>query len=270
MKIVDSHCHLDFDPLSSDINNVFKRARDVGVARLINVGASLRGSRASVEMANIYPNVWASVGFHPHEAETMLDIDNKIEEIETLAWDEKVIAIGEIGLDYYDPERPITLDQKKKQKELFTKQLELSQKLKLPLIIHVRDAWDDFFSIIQNSKFENQNSSAAQGVVHCFTGSEKEAKKILDLGFFLGFTGLITFDQPKFNHIRRALKIVPLDRILVETDAPFLAPEPFRGKTNEPAYVLEVIKKIAKIKSISIEEVVENTTKNVEKLFNIR
>lgn len=262
MKLIDSHCHLDFEPLSEDIGGAIERAGQAGVTKMINIGTSLHRSKRSVEIAEYYQNVWASVGLHPQDAGEISSIDEALEELRRLAENDKVVAIGEIGLDYSQIQNE--KEKIKNQKEVFVKQLELAKELNLSVIIHIRDAWDDFLEIIQNKKYKRQ-----KGVIHCFTGDEKIAKKILDLGFYLGFTGFVTFEQSKFDHIREAVKVTPLDRLLVETDAPFLAPEPYRGRTNEPAYVLEVAKKVAELKGLTFEEVAKSTTKNAEKLFGI-
>lgn len=256
----DSHCHLDFEPLKEEAGQVIERAYRAGVAGMINVGSSMRGSRFSVEIANAYPNIWASVGLHPHDAETIMDLDVVIEELEALAENDKVVAIGEIGLDYF------YLDSKElipKQKELFVAQLELAKKLGKPIIIHTRDADEDMLEILGKYK-------ELSGVVHCFTGSPEFVQKLLALGYCIGFTGFVTFDQDKFNHIRESVKVVPMERLLIETDAPFLAPEPYRGKTNEPAFVVEVAGKIAQIKGITVEEVAKKTLKNTYDLFKIK
>jgi TatD DNase family protein len=265
MKYFDSHCHLDMEPLAAENSQAIERAFGAGVTGMINVGASLRGSRASVDLAQNYPNIWASVGLHPHDAEAIIDLDSTLEELEQLASNESVVAIGEIGLDYFYLE---SNDLIPKQKELFSAQLELAKRLDKPIIIHIRDAWDDAFEIIRKSKIENRKSGP--GVVHCFTGGAAEATKSLELGLMVGFTGFVTFEQSKFDHIREAVRIVPIEKMLIETDAPFLAPEPHRGRTNEPAYVVEVAKKIAELKGISLEEVAEKTQANAKKLFNIK
>ena len=271
MKLIDSHCHLDFEPLSEDIEGVVERAGKSGVVKMINIGTSLHRSREAVELAGRFPNIWASVGLHPQDAGELGEIDSAIDTLRDLAKNEKVVAIGEIGLDYYSAgsgtKGSVSAEEKEKQKSLFIAQLKLAEELKLPIICHVRDAWDDFFSIIGNWKLEIGNCPA--GVIHCFTGDEKIAEKLIKMGFYIGFTGFITFNQDKFEHIRRSAVGVPLERILIETDAPFLAPEPHRGKVNEPAYVLEIAQKLAELKAISAEEVAETTTKNAEKLFGI-
>lgn len=255
----DSHCHLDMEPLSTEQEAVIERAYKSGVWGMINVGSSLRGSEASVALAGKYPNIWASVGLHPHDAEAVTDIDDACESLRELAKDDKVVAIGEIGLDYFNLEN---VGLKKTQKELFRAQLELASELSLPVIIHTRDAESDTLEILKRYKLK--------GVVHCFTGTPDYARKLLDLGYCIGFTGFVTFEQDKFDGIREAVKIVPQEKILIETDAPFLAPEPYRGKPNEPAYVSLVAKKIAELKEMDTEEVVRITMENTKKLFDIK
>jgi TatD DNase family protein len=255
MKFFDSHVHLDMEPLKIDMQAVIERAHKAGVERMINIGSSLRGSKASIEIASMYPNIWASVGLHPHDADATPNIDIVIEELRSMASDEKVIAIGEIGLDYFNLESE---DLKKDQKKLFEAQLELASELNIPVIIHTRDAEEDTLQSLGKYKLT--------GVIHCFTGKPEYVKRFLDMGFSIGFTG---FDQEKFEHIRESLKVVPIDKILVETDAPFLAPEPYRGKPNEPSYVCEVTKKVAEIKNIEVDEVAKITYDNANKLFDL-
>ena len=270
-RLIDSHCHLDFEPLSEDIGGAIERAGRAGVVKMINIGTSLHRSRRSVEIAEFYPNVWASIGLHPQDAGELGEIDTAINTLRDLAKNKRVVAIGEIGLDYYSAgsgtKGSISAEGKEKQKSLFIAQLKLAEELKLPVIVHVRDAWDDFFSIIGNWKLEIGNYPV--GVVHCFTGDEEIAEKLIKRGFYIGFTGFITFNQDKFEHIRKSAVAAPLDRILIETDAPFLAPEPHRGKVNEPAYVFEIAQRLADLRGVALEEVAETTTKNTEKLFGI-
>ncbi|MDD3481217.1 MAG: TatD family hydrolase [Patescibacteria group bacterium] len=256
MKLIDSHVHLDMEPLSEELSLVVERASKAGVTEMINIGSSLRGSERSVEIAESYPNIWATVGLHPHEAGEILDFPGTMEKIEELVGNDQVVGIGEIGLDYYGMQNT-----KGEQKELFVAQLELAKRLKLPVVVHIRDAWDDFFRVITDYKLS--------GVVHCYTGDEKIAKKVIEAGYFLGFTGFVTFGQAKFDHIREAVKVTPLDHLLIETDAPFLAPEPYRGKPNEPAFVTEVAKKIAEIKKVTVEEVADKSRVNTHKLFGL-
>lgn len=262
MKLIDSHCHLDMEPLSTELESVIERAKKSGVEKMINIGSSLRGSKRSVEIANIYPNIWATVGLHPHDAETITDFEGTMDKISELSKNDKVVAIGEIGLDYFNPNGKISKEQKEAQKKLFKAQLEIAAKQNLPVVIHTRDANKDMLSMIQNS-------NKVAGVVHCFTGDKDFANKLLNLGFYIGFTGFVTFDQSKFDHIRGSVRVVPIEKLLIETDAPFLAPGPYRGKTNEPVYVRYVAEKIAEIKSLSVERVAKITSQNTEKLFNI-
>jgi TatD DNase family protein len=257
MKYFDSHVHLDMEPLKGEMQAVIERAAKAGVLRMINIGSSLRGSRASVDIAAMYPNIWASVGLHPHDAEATPNIEDATEELRNLASLEKVVAIGEIGLDYYNLER----DNKKEQQALFRAQLDLAHELKLPVIIHSREAEEDTLKILEGRKLN--------GVIHCYTGNVNYVKRFMDLGYYIGFTGFATFEQDKFDHIRESIKEVPIGRLLIETDAPFLAPEPYRGKPNEPAYVAEVAKKIAELKGMDVADVAEITYENADKLFDL-
>lgn len=258
MKLFDSHAHLDMDPLSSEREAVIERAYKAGVEKMINIGSSLRGSSTSIEIANLYPNIYASVGLHPHDVETVTDFEAVIDKLREMTKNDKVVAIGEIGLDYFNLGED---ELKKDQKDLFVAQLELAKELNLPVIIHTREAEEDTLDILKEYNLK--------GVIHCFTGNQGFVKKLIDLGFYIGFTGFVTFEQEKFDHIREAAKAVPLEKLLIETDAPFLAPEPYRGKPNEPAYVVEVAKSIAQIKGILLDEVARQTFENAEKLFDI-
>lgn len=269
MKLIDSHCHLDIEPLKNDASGAIERAYKASVSGMINVGSSLRGSQASVDLANNYPNIWAVIGVHPHEAAVDVDLERVKEVLTELSQNDKVVGIGEIGLDYFDFETggEVSDELKQRQGALFRIQIRLAQELQLPIVFHVRDAWDDFFEILNSVEFSELGMT---GVVHCYTGDEKILEKILAHQLHVGFTGFVTFEQAKFDHIRAAARLVPLEKTLIETDAPFLAPEPHRGKTNEPAYVVEVARKIAEIKGLSLEEVAENTYKNTKKVFNIK
>lgn len=258
---IDTHCHLDFEGFNKDRDEVIKRARDVGVEKIINVGCDLEQSKNSISLAEKYEFIYVSVGFHPQEANGV--DDQTFSELEKLAGHPKVVAIGECGLEYYGI-RNQELGIREKQKNIFKKQIELAIGLNKPLIIHCRDAYDDIINIL-NSYFLIHNSKL-NGVIHFFSGGLEHAKQLLDLGFFISFTGLITFvlDYDK------VIQSIPLDKILIETDTPFVAPIPYRGKRNEPAYVVETAKKIAEIKNISFNEVAEQTSKNALNLFALK
>lgn len=254
--LFDSHTHINFKDFDDDRDAVIARclADDVW---MINVGSDVLNSQKAVDIAHQYARgVYASVGIHPNDAGDAGDFSM----IERMAADEKVVAIGETGLDYFriaDQESGI----KEKQQALFIKHIELAKKVRKPLIIHCRDAHKDLLSIL-NSLFVIHDSSP-KGVMHFFCGSAKEALAYCDLGFYISFSGVITFARD----YDEAVRAVPLDRILVETDAPFVAPVPFRGKRNEPHYVEYAARKVAELKGISFEEVAEQTTKNARKLF---
>src|SRR3990167_1249516 len=260
MSIFDSHCHPQMAQYDKDREEMLKRAKDAGVF-MICVGTDLETSGQAIELARKTEGMWASVGLHPND-----NLNEKFEpeKYRELLQQEKVVAFGEIGLDYYRTEKP---EDQKFQKERFIQQLELAKELKKPLILHCRDgksgstgpAYRDMIEILSRGYAING------GVIHSFTGSLDEAKQFLDLGLYLGLNGIITFAK-QYDEIVRE---VPLERILLETDAPFLTPEPYRGKRNEPAYVVEVAKKLAELKNVSLEEVIIQTTKNAENLFGI-
>lgn len=260
MSIFDSHCHPQMAQYGEDREEMLKRAEDAGVF-MICVGTDLETSRQAIELAQKNEGMWASVGLHPNDN---LDEQFEPEKYRDLLQQEKVVAFGEIGLDYYRTEKP---EDQKFQKERFVQQLELAKELKKPLILHCRDgksgstgpAYRDMIEILGRGYAING------GVIHSFTGTTEEAKQFLNLGLHFGFNGIITFAR-QYDEVVRA---TPLEKILLETDAPYLTPEPYRGKRNEPAYVVEVAKKIAELKNESLEKVVEQTTKNCQKLFNI-
>jgi TatD DNase family protein len=266
MRLVDSHAHLDFSEFGKDIEEVIIRAKNVGVDKIINIGADLVRSKKAIEIAEKYGNIWATVGIHPEEAHK-IDINKSLQELEkSLKTSRKIIAIGECGLDYFWSEKEINvLNIKKLQQELFVGQLKLAKKYNLPVVVHIRNGSDDFaaieaFKILVANNIKN-------GVIHCFTLNRNWARKFTDLGFFIGFTGIITYKNSDI--VCETVSYVDINKILIETDCPFLAPQKFRGKRNESAYVVEVATRIAEIKNIEIEQVCEYTTKNAEKLFNI-
>lgn len=261
--LIDSHCHPQFPQYDKDREEMIKRVLDAGIG-MICVGADLEMSKKAIELAGGHDGMWASVGLHPND-----NLDEEFDEAvyEELLNQDKVVAVGEIGLDYYRTEKP---EDQRRQKDRFIRQLELAKKVGKPLILHCRDSkagssgrvYPEMFDIL-NAK--RSTLKAFPGVVHSYTGSLEEAKKFLDLGLYLGFNGIITFAR-QYDEI---VRYVPLDRILLETDAPYLTPEPHRGKRNEPTYVVEVAKKVAELKNIPLEEVAKQTTKNTKNLFNI-
>jgi len=256
---VDTHAHLNFPEFKDDYQKVVKRARKAGVRAIINVGTSYDASRRAIEIAHEYPKgIYASVALHPIYAHKEFDY----QAMKKLASDEKVVAIGETGLDFSRSEKTKDL-----QKKLFERHLVLAREIRKPLIFHCRDGRSDFVKIIK--KYAGDFESARiRGVVHCFTGDWEFAKEILDLNLMISYIGIITFTK-NLEQIE-AVKKIPLDRLMIETDSPLVAPEPYRGKINEPAYVVEIAKKIAELKNISIEEVAEQTTKNAVEFFKIQ
>ena len=261
--MIDTHSHTDFKEFNSDREEVIKRFFDNGGEKIINVGCDLKSSVRSCELAKNNKNIFASAGIHPHDADTV--DKNSLKKIEELIQHYKVIAVGEIGLDYFR-----NLSPQKKQIEAFKLQLELAENHKMPLIIHCRDAYNDLLDILKNYK-----TSDWHGVIHCFTASRQIAEKFLELGFHIGFTGIITYykDKSKLGNepeIYSVIRNTPLDKILIETDCPYLAPVPERGKRNEPLFVRYVAEKIAHIRNISFEEIEKATSENATKLFKIK
>lgn len=267
--MLDSHCHLDFKEFDRDREEMIKRFFDAGGEKMINVGCDLISSERSIELAEKHKNIFASVGVHPHEAE-MLD-DEAIKKLEELIGKEKVIAVGEIGLDFFRDLSPREI-----QIDAFKVQLELAQKHKKPVIIHCREAYTDAVEILKSYKLLNW-----KGVMHCFLGSWPIAEELIKMGFYIGFTGAITYPKKRllkdplglnFNtepEIFKVIKNTPLDRILIETDCPYLAPMPHRGERNEPAFVKHVAEKIAELKGVSFEKIEKATSENARKLFGI-
>lgn len=267
--LIDTHCHLEMKEFDLDRREVIERMTDSLVAACINVGESLAGSRKSVKIAQDWVKlVYASVGVHPHNVREV----NKetLSELLELGKNREVVAVGEIGLDYYRRPLalPISADEKEKQKMAFREQLHLAAELNLPLIIHSRDAYEDTAKILYDFKQEMKGKYEVRGVVHSWSGSIEQARLFLDLGFMIGFTGNITYPNiPK--KVEQAIIDLPLNRILVETDAPFLPPQVHRGTRNEPSYVWEVAAHIAAKKGIPREDVERHTTDNAKLLFKI-
>ena len=253
--LIDTHAHLDDARFDGDRDAVIARARDAGVGAFVSIGCDLATSRAAVELADRYPFVYATVGVHPHEAKQIGD--SWYDDLRRLAQHKKVVAYGEIGLDYHYNHSPPRL-----QRERFREQIVLAKDLRLPIVIHTREAQADTIAILKE-----ENAGDVGGVFHCFSGDASLAKDALDLGFLLSFSGVITFQNA--TTLRDIVKTVPRDRILVETDCPYLTPAPHRGQRNEPAYVRLVAEKIAVLQGMTTDEVAELTTKNARRAFKI-
>jgi len=262
--LVDSHAHLEMEQFDSDREQMIARAREAGVESIVAIGSGTGpGSLdCGIQLAEKYELIYATIGIHPHEAKLATDAD--FQELGQLARKPKVIAWGEIGLDYFYDHSPRDV-----QKQVFLKQLERAGAARLPVVIHCRpsdrsdNAWEDCLSSLE----EHWRASSLGGILHCFTGAWSYAKRALDLGFMISFAGNITF--PKAQPIRDAAKQVPLDRMLIETDSPFLAPVPHRGKRNEPAFVKEVARQLGELRGISTEEVGCVTASNFYNFFRL-
>lgn len=260
----DTHCHLNFKVFAKDTTEVVRRYQEKGGEHLLIVGAKEDSSKKAIEIAQKFPLCFASVGIHPHHADSPTLLSQTETLLSGLANSPKVVAIGETGLDYYQYKNspPLTDKQKVSQQELFKIHLTVAHQHKLPLIIHCRQAQKDFIPLLR--KFlQNHNLT---GVFHCFDGTTDYLDTVLSLGFFIGFDGNITY--PENEHLRQLVKLTPLDRLLVETDSPYLAPVPFRGQRNEPANLIYIIDTIAKIKGEGTHKIAEKTARNARLLFN--
>ena len=261
MIYVDSHCHIDGESFDADRDEVVQRALDAGVGAMLNVGTGDPRSddfRRAVQAAERYDSVYASVGVHPHDAK--LYDDSAEDHLVELAGSEKVIAWGEIGLDYHYEHSP-----RDTQREIFRRQIRKAKQLELPIIVHSREANEDSVDILR-SEYGASNTTRV-GVMHCFGGTPEMARELMDVGFLISFAGNVTFK--KAEELRDAAKVVPLDRLLVETDCPFLTPVPFRGKRNEPSYVVHTARFLAGLYDVPVEELARRTTENFLDLFKI-
>lgn len=250
--LIDSHCHLNFPELKNEIPEILERAKTMGVTTFLTVNTKLSEAAELQHISDLYPPVFCSVGVHPHEATTYLTAD-LLGQIKAFATHPKVIALGETGLDYHYDHSP-----RAQQQESFRVHLEAGHILDLPIIVHTREADEDTLACLDDYP-------QSRGVFHCFTGNQEMAKAGLDRGYFISFSGIITFKNSEA--LREVVRYVPLDRMLVETDAPFLAPIPHRGKRNEPAYTRYTAEKISEIKGISLSQVAEQTTQNFYEMF---
>ena len=252
--IIDTHCHLDFKEFNEDFNDVLLNAKTNNISGMQTICTKIDEFPKILDIAKKHSNIWCSVGTHPHNAESEKHISQ--DNIKNLCDNDKVIGIGETGLDYYYEN-----SNKEDQINSFLKHIEVAKITGMPLIIHARDADDDMIEILT----KEYNKRPFTGVIHCFTSSYKLAEAALSIGFYISFSGIITFKNA--DEIRNSCKKIPIERILVETDAPFLAPVPYRGKRNEPSYITETIKKVAEIKELTVEEVTNITTNNFFDLF---
>lgn len=262
--LIDTHAHLDLQEFKHEVASVLSRARQRGVDKIINVGIDAKSSKDSVDLARRYPEIYAAVGIHPEAADT-LNIESQSELVHLLE-QKKTIAIGEIGLDYYYLKRSSQYSNcpsREQQIFCFEQMLDLALETKLPVIVHSRESDADMLAILKSYK------GALRGVIHCFSGDYPLAEKFVDLGFAVSFTGNITFKNAN-PELLNAVKRTPIGSIMVETDSPFMTPEPYRGKRNEPANIIEVARKIAEIKDISLAQVELETTKKAKKLFKLQ
>lgn len=253
--LVDSHCHLDFPEYAGQVDAVLDRARAAGVGVCVSIGTELRRFPGVRAVAETHDNVWCSVGVHPHESEKELLDDAAVLIAE--AAHPKVVGIGETGLDYYYEHSP-----REPQQKNFRSHIAAARQTGLPVIVHTRDADDDTIAILR----DEMEKGSFTGLIHCFTGTQRLADAALELGLYISISGIATFKNS--GALRDVIKSVPLDRLLVETDAPFLAPVPHRGKTNEPAFVVHTAAMLADLKNVSLDELAQTTTGNFFRLFS--
>ena len=261
MILVDSHCHIDGEQFDADRDEVVQRARDAGVRVMLNIGTGDPHSddfRRAVAVAEKYDGVYASVGVHPHDAK-LYDDAAEAHLTELVRSSKKVVAWGEIGLDYYYDHSP-----REVQRDVFRRQIRTARELGLPIIIHSRDADDETVEILT----EECSWDGFRGIMHCFGGTPAMAESLMKVGFFISFAGNVTFK--KADNLRQSARVVPLDRLLIETDCPFLTPVPFRGKRNEPAFVAKTAEFLAELYSISTDMLASATTKNFNELFKLQ
>jgi TatD DNase family protein len=253
IKLVDSHCHLDDKQFDPDRAEVIERAREAGVERMMAIGTGdgPPDLEVALRLARAYDFIYATVGVHPHDASKATP--ETFAAMEGLAAEPKVLAIGEIGLDYHHNFSPPDV-----QREVFIEQLKLAARAGKPIVIHTREAWDDTLAVLR----EHWTGS---GIIHCFSGGPAEARQVLDLGFYLSFGGVVTF--PKAEALREAARMAPDDRLLIETDAPYLAPVPQRGKRNEPAFMAETARRLAEVRGVAPEHIATVTTGNFDRLM---
>ena len=253
--LIDAHAHLDMKHFDPDRDQVIERALSANVRHIITVGIDIFSSLHALKLTRTYPSVFASIGIHPHNANH--GNDNDLEQIALIAKQEKIVAIGETGLDFYRNRSP-----REKQKKLFEQQLEIAISLDLPVVIHDRQAHTETLKILSSFK-----KNRLTGMIHCFSGDYNLAETFINMGYYISIPGTVTFNNA--SQIQDVVRRVPLDRLLLETDAPFLTPTPYRGKRNEPSYIIQTAQEVAKLKGISFGEISYQTSKNVYRLFNL-
>ncbi len=251
--MIDTHCHLEMEPFDVDREDVIKRAQEAGLEAIITIGSDFEGNRGGVALAEKYDSVFAAVGMHPHDAKNLTQA--AFDQIKIWSAHRKVVAIGEIGLDYHYDHSP-----REVQRAAFRQQLDFAIETGLPVCVHSREAKEDTLQILKDSGIR-------QGVMHCFSGDRDMAEEVLAMGFHISIAGPVTFK--KASQLREAAKIIPDERLLVETDAPYLAPEPYRGKRNEPAFVVHTARLLAELRGVSAEDIDRITTTNAKRLFKI-
>lgn len=256
MELIDTHCHLTFEPLAGDVAGVMERSRAAGVSGWITVGTSLEDSRKVIEMAVLYEGMYATVGIHPHDAKSADAV--ALEELKRLGRGEKVVAVGETGLDFH-----YNFSKQPDQRRVFEAHLEIAKELSLPVVVHSRNAFDETMGILDH------NGGGLKGVVfHCFSGSAEEAERVLERGYYVSFTGVVTFKNAEKT--REAARVVPLDRLMVETDCPYMSPEPVRGqKPNEPALMVHTARFLAGLKAMTMEDFARATTQTAATFFDL-
>lgn len=255
--LIDSHAHIQGKEYAGEVEAVIARAREAGVGKIIAVGGAgdMSSNTEAVALAKTFPDIYATVGMHPHDAK---DVGaDELKKLKELAADPKVVAVGETGLDYYYDHSP-----REVQRRVFAEFIHLARETGLPIVVHERDAANDAAQLLRD-----EGEGKLRGVIHCFTSNYEAACAYLDLGFYISFTGIITFKNAEA--LRDVVRNVPLERMLVETDSPYLTPVPYRGRRNEPAYVRYVAETIARLKGLSLEEVARVTTQNVQQLFGV-
>jgi len=253
--IVDSHCHLLHHKNDHNVDTLIKNANENGVNKLLNISTKEDEFEKVINLSKKYDNVYCSLGIHPHEA--MSTCDSNLAQILELSKFSKVIGIGETGLDFY-----YNHSNKKSQISSFVKHIEISQETNLPVIIHMREAEDEIFRVIE----EQYKKKAFKGLIHCFTGTSEIVKKLLPYNFYFSLSGIITFKNSE--NLRKSVKTIPITNMLVETDSPYLAPVPMRGKTNEPSFIIHTVEYLSNMINVSVDELSIKTTQNFFKLFN--